>query len=242
MVACKPNVVLLALVLLGTGRARAGPPFLTDDPEPVAAGHWEVYAAAQWSWTHASASGTAPHVEVNLGAMPGLQLHAVVPLVLAWDDDRTLRYGVGDLEVGTKLRFAEEGTWSPQLGIFPIVTLPTGSADEGLGAGVPEGLLPVWLQKTFAPWTTYGGAGLRLSAEGHAVVLGWLLQRDFGTTLTLGLEAYATIPLDGSPVRVQLDAGAIVNFSALHHLLLSAGPSLGTDDVAQAYLAYQLTI
>jgi hypothetical protein len=238
----KRNVLLAALLMSFAGRAWAGPPFLTDDPEPVAAGHWEFYAAAEWSWARESASGTAPHFEVNYGAMPGLQLHAVVPFVLSWDEGQVLHYGFGDVEVGTKLRLVEEGDWSPQVGIFPVVTWPTGSAEQGLGAGVPEGLLPVWLQKSFGPWTTYGGGGLRFAADGHAVVLGWLLQRDFGGTVTVGLEAYCTIPLDGSATAVQLDAGAIINLSELQHLLLSAGPSLGGDAAAQAYLGYQLTI
>jgi hypothetical protein len=36
--------------------------------------------------------------------------------------------------------------------------------------------------------------------------------------------------------------GAVVNFSPVHHLLLSSGPSFGTDAREQVYLAYQLTL
>jgi hypothetical protein len=70
--------------------ACAGPPFLTDDPEPVAAGHWEVYGASQWSIARHAASGTSPRLEVNYGAVPELQLHAIVPAVLAWSSGSRL--------------------------------------------------------------------------------------------------------------------------------------------------------
>jgi hypothetical protein len=40
--------------------AWAGPPFLTDDPEPVEFKHWEFYAATQWSATHHAVAGTCP--------------------------------------------------------------------------------------------------------------------------------------------------------------------------------------
>lgn len=35
--------VLATLGLLAPATAWAGPPFLTDDPEPTETGHWEIY-------------------------------------------------------------------------------------------------------------------------------------------------------------------------------------------------------
>lgn len=223
-------------------RAWAGPPFLTDDPEPVEYKHLEFYAATQWAAARHAASGTCPHVEVNYGALPGLQLHAIVPAVLSWTSGEGAAFGLGDIELGAKLRFVDEGVWRPQIGTFPLVTLPTGSEQRGLGAGAVQALLPLWIQKSFGPWTTYGGGALRLAPDGDAAVFGWLLQRDLSEKVTLGAEAYVTSPLNGDTVQIQLNLGAIVNFSELHHLLVSAGPSFGGDDALQAYLSYQLTI
>jgi hypothetical protein len=234
-----------ALVLAGalsSSRAWAGPPFLTDDPEPVELRHWEFYAATQWSAERHAASGTAPHVEVNYGALPNLQLHVIVPAVLAWSSGSAVEYGLGDIELGAKFRFVEEGEWRPQIGIFPLITLPTGSQSRGLGAGKAEGLLPLWIQKSFGPWTTYGGGGLRFASDGRAAVLGWLLQRKVSEPIALGAEVYVTAPLNGDAAQIQLNLGTVVDFSDEHHLLLSAGPSFGTSAEAQAYLAYQLTI
>ncbi len=233
---------LWASALFTAGAAWAGPPFLTDDPEPVELGHWEIYGAAEWSWARRAASGTLPHLEANYGALPGLQLHAVVPAVLSWNQGEPLQYGPGDVELGAKLRFVEEGDARPQVGVFPLVTLPTGSSGRGLGAGRVQALLPVWLQKSFGPWTTYGGGGIRLAADGNAAVVGWLLQRTLSAVLTLGAEAYLTIPFNGDPVQTQVNAGLIVDLSERDHLLLSAGPSFGTGIRAQTYLAYLLTL
>ncbi len=235
-----PALVLAAA--LSSGRVWAGPPFLTDDPEPVELKHWELYAAAQWSAERHAASGTAPHVEVNYGALPNLQLHVIVPSVLTWSSGSAVEYGLGDLELGAKFRFVEESESRPQVGVFPLVTLPTGSKNRGLGAGEVEALVPLWLQKSFGSWTTYGGGGLRFASDGRAVVLGWLLQRKLSDLMALGAEAYVTAPLNDKAVQVQLNLGTVVDLSEHHHVLVSAGPSFGTSTEAQAYLAYQLTI
>ena len=58
----------------------AGPPFITDDPEPVEYQHWEWYLASQSFKTPDGWSGTAPHLEVNYGAISNVQLHLIAPL------------------------------------------------------------------------------------------------------------------------------------------------------------------
>ena len=122
------------------------------------------------------------------------------------------------------------------------MTLPSGSGERGLGAGHAAGFLPVWLQKSFGPWTTYGGGGFRVGPGEGALVLGGLLQRKISRHLTLGAEVYRTHPWTGEPDQTQLNAGGIIDFSERHHLLLSAGPSIGGDSRLQAYAAYQLTL
>jgi hypothetical protein len=233
--------LLLSAILFGRS-VWAGPPFLTDDPQPVELGHWEFYLASQWSAADQAATGTAPHVEVNYGALPELQLHAIVPATLAWQSGQPTEYGLGDIELGAKYRFVQEGTWRPQIGIFPLVLLPTGSKERGLGAGTTQVLLPIWIQKGFGPWLTYGGAGLHLATGDDDVITGWLLQRQLPAKITLGAEVFFTFPLSGNPVELQVNLGLVVDFTDQHHLLASAGPAFGGDARGQGYLAYQLTI
>jgi hypothetical protein len=227
---------------LATTAAWAGPPYLTDDPEPVALGHWEIYAASQWTATRHAAEGTSPHVEVNYGALPELQLHVIVPAALAIASGQSARYGLGDVELGAKYRFVDEGVRRPQLGTFPLVLLPTGAASRGLGAGKTQVFVPLWVQKSWGPWTTYGGGGLHLAAGERDAVAGWLVQRRFGDALSLGTEAFVTVPMKGGSTEVRLNVGAVIDATEHHHVLLSGGPALGGETGAQAYAAYQLTL
>lgn len=238
-------VAVLAFSATSTlaGRAAwAGPPFLTDDPAPVELGHWEFYLGSQWTLARHAAAGAAPLFEINYGALPGLQLHAIVPATAAWQSGAPVQYGPGDIELGAKYRFVDEGERRPQIGVFPLLLLPTGSQERGLGTGTTQVLLPIWIQKSFGPWTTYGGAGVHVASGDDDLVAGWLLQRLLFGKLTLGTEAFLTIPLNGDPVELQVNVGVIVDFTSRHHLLASGGPAFGGDARAQAYLAYQLTI
>ncbi len=234
--------LLLVASLFVRGTAWAGPPFLTDDPEPVERGHWELYLASQWSAANRAATGSAPHVEVNYGALPGLQLHVIVPATLSWQSGQSTQYGLGDIELGAKYRFVEEGERRPQIGTFPLVLPATGSKERRLGAGTTQVLLPIWIQKSIGPWTTYGGAGLHLASGDNDVVAGWLLQRQVLGMITIGTETFLTFPLNGAPVELQVNLGVVVDFTDKHHLLASAGPAFGGDARGQGYLAYQMRI
>ena len=65
--------VVAALTILGiAGTAYGGPPFVTDDPEPVEYQHWEFYVASQDSRLGGDWSGTGPHFELNYGVVTRL--------------------------------------------------------------------------------------------------------------------------------------------------------------------------
>ena len=89
-------------------RAWAGPPFTTDDPEPVEYHHWEIYVASQLEHDKAGWSGTLPHFEVNYGALPNLQLHLIAPVSFSAAAHGATNFGYGDTELGAKYRFFEE--------------------------------------------------------------------------------------------------------------------------------------
>src|SRR6185437_16242707 len=67
--------------------AHAGPPFQTDDPEPIEYKHTEMYAFTLVDSTGKNAGGTvleAPAYEVNYGALPNVHLHLVIPMTTLW--------------------------------------------------------------------------------------------------------------------------------------------------------------
>ena len=47
----------------------------------------------------------------------------------------------------------------PMVGIFPLVEIPTGNSDKGLGNGHTQVFIPLWLQKHWGDFQTYGGGG-----------------------------------------------------------------------------------
>src|ERR1035441_8979449 len=66
------------IAIFATATAHAGPPFQTDDPDPVEYHHFEMYAFELSDSTGKNVGGTVlevPAYEVNYGAAPGLQPH-----------------------------------------------------------------------------------------------------------------------------------------------------------------------
>jgi hypothetical protein len=237
--------VLAATCLLNLPPAAAGPPYVTDDPEPVEYQHWEVYLASQLSRDAGEWSGTAPHVEVNYGAVPNLQLHVILPMSFVRPTEAATTYGYGDTELGTKFRFVEETSSRPQVGVFPLLEVPTGDAHRGLGSGHVQLFLPLWLQKSYGPWLTYGGGGYWVNpgaGKHNWGFLGWLVQRRLLPGLALGAEVFhATVQEQGGEPETSFNVGLVVDVSDLQHVLVSAGRGLQGPTEFQSYVAYQLT-
>ncbi len=240
-----------AAVCLSLASAHAGPPFRTDDPEPVEYGHWEFYTPFSTA-THVKGdtSGVLAGVEINYGAAPDLQLHLITPLVFDKPDDSGLRGGYGDTELGMKYRFIQEDEkgWRPMVGVFPLLEAPSGNAQRGLGTGHAHAFLPLWLQKSFGDWTTYGGGGYWINpgaGNRNYWFAGWLLQRKITENLVLGGEIFhQTASVVGGKEQTSFNLGGIYDISENHHILFSAGRGLQnatTTNEFSYYVAYQLT-
>jgi hypothetical protein len=236
---------LLAAGHILASAAWAGPPFLTDDPEPVDYRHFEAYVFSTLDRTKDDRTIQIPAFEFNWGVFPDVQFHTVVPLALDYPSGGPGQYGIGDIEVGIKYRFVEEKGTMPQVGIFPMLEIPSGDADRGLGNGRSWVKLPLWIQKSWEKWTTYGGGGY---AVNHAPDQrnfgfgGWLLQRDIGKRLTLGGELF----LQGAPA-VDGHSTGIFNFGGYYkftpdfELLFSGGHSITGEGHTVGYLGIYWT-
>ena len=225
--------------------ALAGPPFRTDDPEPVEYQHWEIYMASQYQNDRDGVSATAPHLEINYGIYPNFQLHFIFPLEYVKPAGMPSHYGYGDTETGVKWRFYENEEARFMAGIFPFLEIPTGDEGKGLGNGDPQVFLPLWLQKAWGPWQTYGGGGYWFNpGEGHKnfYFLGWQLQRDINKHLTIGAELFYQSPSDvGGDHHFGFNGGAIINITDNHHILMSMGTDIDGPSNFFSYIAYQLT-
>ncbi len=225
--------------------AHGGPPFRTDDPEPVDYEHGEFYAATQYQNNGGDLFGTAPHFEANYGVVPNLQLHLLAPDAYDRPANGPTLLGPGDIELGVKYRFVQETDHAPMVGIFPLVELPAGSEARGLGTGRTQLFVPVWLQKSFGHWTTYGGGGYWVNpgtGNRNYWFGGLVLQRDISTWLTLGVELFHTTPptTDGQH-ETGYNVGGIVNFTERHHFIASVGTDIHGPANSFFYAAYLLT-
>ncbi len=239
-------VVATLSVLVLAGTTLAGPPFVTDDPEPVDYQHWEFYVASQDSKFGGDWSGTAPHFELNYGVLPAVQLHLIAPLAYDAPPVGSAHYGLGDTEIGAKYRFIDETNELPQVGVFPLLELPTGRAHDNLGNGHLQAFLPVWLQKSWGSWTAYGGGGYGINSFSGAQnwgFVGAVLQKQVLRSLAIGAEVYhqTLYQADFPNVGTAFNVGAVIDLSEQHHLLFSAGSSIDGQVNFQCYVAYQFT-
>lgn len=131
------------------------------------------------------------------------------------------------------------------MGIFPLLEIPTGDSSNGLGNGKAQAFIPLWLQKSWGPWKTYGGGGYWINpGEGNKNwwLIGWLIQRDISDKFTLGAEVFHSTPdQEGGDSSTGFNVGAIVNFNEMQHLLMSMGRGFSGPNRFSFYLGYQLT-
>ena len=255
----------LCLATLGAaGMAWAGPPYLTDDPEPVPYHHWELYTFATRDQTRSTTIVNGPALELNNGVAPNTQLHLIVPETYSSQDGTSAR-GVGDVEAGVKYRFLGETKDRPEIGTFPQVELPTGDQSRGLGNGRTWVKVPIWLQKSFGPWTTYGGGGYAYNpapGQSNYGYGGLLIQRTLSPRLTLGGEVFfqgaqadtpesgatgsagtssSGLQVAGARASALWNFGGSYNFTPDFSLLFTAGHSFQGDGNAIMYLGLYRT-
>lgn len=228
--------------LLVSQLAYAGPPFMTDDPEPIEVHHAEGYVFATTDKGPGGRQVVLPAFEFNTSPVEDLHLHLMVPYLTVMPDGAR-QQGLGDAELGIKYRFVHETDSHPQVGIFPMLEVPTGNADKGLGNGRTWWTLPVWIQKSFGPWTTYGGGGRAFNSAPGALNYnfgGWLLQRSITEHLILGGEVFAqgAAAVDGQHSTFVNVGGYYNDIEACGgcSLLFRVGHSVAGESHATAYL------
>jgi len=260
----RKNAIHLAFIIqfmLALAPVYAGPPFLTDDPDPVPYHHWELYTFAQGDRTRSTNSIESPALEINNGIAPNTQIHLIVP-----DEHYTQpglnASGLGDTELGIKYRFLTETAARPEIGIFPMAELSTGDSSKGLGNGKTWYRLPIWLQKSEGRVTFDGGGGEALNSEAgqkNYSFGGLLTQYELNATLTLGGEIFlqgaqadsVTEPaLDSSGQYYQVpgarssaiwNVGGYYNFTPDFSLLFSGGHSFNGDGNSIFYVSLYRT-
>jgi hypothetical protein len=170
----------------------------------------------------------------------------IAPLAYARPSGGPTSYGKGDVELGVKVRFVDEDKAWLMVGTFPQFELPTGKAASGLGTGHLHVFIPLWLQKSLGPWTSYGGGGFWVNpgaGNRNYWYVGWQVQRRMASLATIGSEVFDTTPdKAGGNANLGFNLGLVLDFTPHNHVLLSAGRGIFGDRLFQGYLAYQLTL
>ncbi len=241
----RTRLMLAVLTATVVGTAKAGPPFNTDDPVPVELHHTEIYLASGFARDHGGTGGTLPHLDANYGVTSNIHLHVQLPW--AFDAPRVGRssHGLGDAEIGAKIRFFQAAKGTLQVATFPAIDFPTGSVQRGLGSGETRFFLPVWIQKSMGEWTVFGGAGFwRNPGAGNRDFWfsGIVAQRQMTKNFALGGEIYNTTSAAfGDPSHTAWDLGGTYDLDEGHHLLLSLGQDFHGGNTLVGYVGFQWT-
>ena len=206
--------------------ARAGPPFVTEDPAPTDRGHWEVYTFVAGVRADGATGGQAG-LDINYGGAKDLQLTAVVPLGFDAGEGRA---GLSNVELAAKYRvlYQDKASLAPDLAVFPRVITPTGGTQ--LGTGHVQLLLPVWAEKDFGPWSVFGGGGLTFN-PGRDQRDFWLsgvgVTRAVTKRLSLGAEVYHhTRDARDGAAFTGVNVGALVKLGDHWSLIGAGGPGV----------------
>lgn len=233
-----PWLALAAATVLGAAPAqvRAGPPYVTDDPEPTDPGHWEIYNFATGSQTPGDLAGEAG-LDINYGAAPNVQATAVVPV--AFDNGDRLGAGVLQLAIKYRLLRQQPGSWMPDVSFFPRVLLPTGVGFDPTPTGL---FLPLWAEKDFGPWSVFGGGGLQLNPgpqQRNFWQSGIAISRALGERASIGVEVFQqTASARGQQDFAGVNVGATYKLSAHWTLMGAAGPGVENARREDQYMFY----
>lgn len=231
--------VFFAAALLAPTMAWAGPPFLTDDPEPTETGHWEIYGPLVEGEGQGGAFEGSVGAEINYGAAPNVQITVGLPVAYTHEAGATA-WGAGDVAVSLKYRFYHNEDLGLSIAAFPGMTLPT--ARSGMGADKVTGFLPVWFQKDAGPWSVFGGGGYAFNpGRGNRdyVTGGIAVSRQITPDLLLGVEAdrQGADTVDGK-ASTSFGIGAIYQLKAPYRLLASMGPTYEDDSDSAGFHAF----
>jgi len=212
---------MIIVVILMLGRpAMAGPPYLSDDPQPTGYKHFEIYTFSNGSATQSGRSGEMG-IDFNYGAATDLQLTATLPAGFDSPAGGKTSFGPSNVELAAKYRFLHQESFGWDVAVFPRVFLPSGS--NIVGDNRVSLLLPVWVQKDWGGgWSTFGGGGCTISARRaqDVCLMGGVVNYQLLPKLQVGVELFhQTADGSGTPATSSLGVGARYDLNETYHLL-----------------------
>jgi hypothetical protein len=232
-------LVCAGVLAVVSGTAIAGPPYVSDDPEPTDYQHYEIYLFTDGMTARDGTSG-ASGVDFNYGGMPDLQLTAVTPVAFDSPTAGSTVAGLGNIELAAKYRFLHQSENGWDAAVFPRVFLPSASAR--VGNRHASLFLPLWLEKDWGDWSTFGGGGCELnrgSGSQDFCQAGWVLARQVLPNLQIGAEiVHQTADTKGGRAATGAGVGVRYDINDNFHLLGYLGPGLQNPAETARYSWY----
>jgi hypothetical protein len=221
------------------GPAMAGPPYLTDDPEPTDYKHFEIYTFNSGTVTRDDTGGETG-IDFNYGGAPNLQLTATVPLAFDAPAGAPLMAGFGNVELAAKYKFLTQENFGLDVAVFPRLFLP--SAATNVGDQHASYLLPIWMEKDWGPWSAFGGGGCEINRGGDAqdfCLAGLVVTRQIVDNLQMGLEIFhQSADTRGGDATTSLGVGVRYDVNDNYHLLGYVGRGIQNADATDRFNWY----
>jgi len=243
-----PASVGVLLILCGflvaprTGRAQAGPPFLTNDPGTPGDANWEINLGSMQTLARGFASYQIPQIDLNFGVGDRIQLTYEMPYVIDTASGAPTHGGWGNGYPGIKWRFLDQGEDGWQASIFPQVeTAGTRLArTDGVADAGPRYFLPVEIYRKLGPLDVDLEVGYY--AFGQAAkerIVGFAVGRSVSDRLELEGEIYDDHARGAGPHFTTLDLGGRFKFRPGVIGLLMVGRSVnGFSQGQPEYMSY----
>lgn len=230
--------ILFTLLSFWSSICYSQPPYLTSSPVPLEYLETDLYFFSMVDKGINSTDGvqglentvlTFPAFCVEYGATSNLTLHLLAPFTNNIPKGDTTYSGIGDFEIGFLYRFIEESENCPEIGFFPLVELPSGNSNKGLGNGKLWYELPLAVKKTLKSLeldlTASGGPALN---SGFQMKNFWfasvLLEKKMNDKLKLGAEVYSQGSAGvGRRAYTLLNVGGWYDFTPNFSLYFSLG-------------------
>jgi hypothetical protein len=233
------RTAIVVAVLSIASPALAGPPFVSDDPEPTDYKHFEIYTFNAGTAVRGDLSG-ASGIDFNYGAAPDLQLTVTIPGAYDLPTGSAASFGLGNVELAAKYRFLHQDSFGLDVSVFPRVFLP--SPSKSVGTNTVSLLLPVWVQKDWSGgWSAFGGGGCVMSERSaqNYCLTGGVITYQLIPKLQLGVELFhQTAAAAGPPATTSLGIGAKYDINENYHLLGYVRRGIQNTDETNQYSWY----
>ena len=219
-------------------------PDVTNGTHIVDVGLLQMEVGGLWNRTGSSQHTVGTPATLRLGLSEWIEARISSDGFLSATDPSGTQRGIGNVQIGAKLRLWADPGGVPVLSILPTVNLPAASESKGLGSGQADYTVAVLTGTDFLTRghidINYGmgriGAGTGLPRFTQQLV-SWSASAEVPGPVTPYVEGFwiSRQDPDGGPV-VAMDGGAIYVINP--RLALDGGVQVGLSDAAPALSAF----